>query len=355
MKSFNSGILFTTKYIIFFFLLADLCFSQEIREPILAVHFIDVGQGDAILIDGANFTILIDAGRHDRDDVLPYLKNQNITTIDLLIGTHPHADHIGQFAKILEEYTVKEVWMSGDLHTSLTFERSIDAILASKAYYHEPRAGEFHQFGMAHLEILHPVTVNGSYNEGSIVFKLTYGNISFLFTGDAEFKSEQEILETRSNLKSTILKIGHHGSKSSSTQRFLTAVSPEIAIYSSGLENSYGHPHPEVIDRFERMDIPVFGTDKHGTIMILTNGTEYEVVLSAKVTNSSEKSTKYSCVDLNTAERSELRNIIHMEESRIDQLINLRPFSSINQLTKINGIGAKRLEDIQLQQLLCTI
>src|SRR5690606_35829293 len=108
----------------------------------LKVHFIDVGRGDATLIQSNDVVILIDAGRHDRNDVVPYLREAGITSIDLLVGTHPHADHIGQFPEVLAAFPVKEVWLSGDPHTSRIFEDTIDAILASEAGYHEPRAGE---------------------------------------------------------------------------------------------------------------------------------------------------------------------------------------------------------------------
>src|SRR5690606_12325294 len=114
---------------------------------LLTVHFIDVDQGDATLIQADDVVILIDAGRHDRSDVVPYLRSIGIKSIDLLVGTHPHADHIGQFPEVLRAFPVKEVWLSGDVHTSRTFERAIDAILESDAGYHEPRAGERFQFG----------------------------------------------------------------------------------------------------------------------------------------------------------------------------------------------------------------
>jgi len=253
----------------------DRPISPEIPQEILRVHFIDAGQGDATLLEGPDFTILIDAGRHDNEKVIDYLRTLNIQHIDLLIGTHPHADHIGQFPQILGNYHVHEVWMSGDLHTTLTFERALDAILASDARYNEPRAGDSYTLGSSLIEVLNPNTLTGQLNNGSIVIRVIFSNIIFLFMGDAEIPAEEEILNRGHALKADILKVGHHGSRSSTSYRFLEAVDPEIAIYSAGHGNSYGHPHPEVIERLNLFGIDVYGTDTHGSIIISTDGKTY--------------------------------------------------------------------------------
>lgn len=253
--------------------------SSELINDQLKVHFIDVGQGDATLLMGPDFTVLVDAGRHDRNDVVPYLKEQNVQKIDLLIGTHPHADHIGQFPKILKNFLVNEVWLSGDLHTSRTFERAIDAILATSAKYHEPRANETFMVGSLKLDILHPSELTGDLNNGSITFRAIFREINFMFTGDAEFDAELEIVKSGQNLKSHILQIGHHGSKTSSSSQFLSKVSPEIAVYSAGLGNGYGHPHPEIIDKMDSLNIKMYGTDRNGTVILTTDGKTYNIEL----------------------------------------------------------------------------
>lgn len=262
----------------------------------LNVHFIDVGQGDATLLKGPDFTILVDAGSHDQDDVLPYLKSQKINEIDLLIGTHPHADHIGQFPQVLEYYQVHEVWLSGDLHTTQTFERALDAIEKTDAKYKEPRANETYSFGSAQVQIIHPKNVTGELNNGSIVFKLHYHEMIFLFTGDAEFEAEHEILERGHDLKSHILKIGHHGSNTSTSELFLKQIDPKVAIYSAAKGNSYGHPHQKVIERLLIAGVDIYGTDIDGTIVLTTDGKTYEIEvskneeLSKLVKNSIDKS-----------------------------------------------------------------
>lgn len=243
----------------------------------MEAHFIDVGQGDATLLMGPDFTVLIDTGRHDREDVVPYLKEAGVEKLDLLVGTHPHADHIGQMDEVLRQFPVKEVWMSGAEHTSRTFERAIEAIAASEASYYEPRAGEQFQIGSLLLEVLHPETLPQDLNNGSIVIRAIYGDVIFLFMGDAEKPAEEEILLRDHNIQAHILHVGHHASSTSSHKAFVEAVDPEVAIYSAGQDNEYGHPHREVLALFEELNIPVYGTDRHGTIIVQTDGTSYGV------------------------------------------------------------------------------
>ena len=243
----------------------------------LEVHFIDVGQGDATLLQGPDFTILVDAGRHDRSDVVPYLKSVNVTSIDLLIGTHPHADHIGQFPQVIEAFSVGEVWLSGDITTTQTFERAIDAIEASDAGYHEPRAGETFDFGSAIVELINPDHLTGELHEDSIGVRVIYGDFTVLFTGDAEAETEMAILARGHDVKATILQLGHHGSSTSSSVEFLESVDPEVAVYSAAEDNSYGHPHEVVLERLRHMGIQIYGTAVNGTIIVTTDGQTYEV------------------------------------------------------------------------------
>jgi len=246
-------------------------------EGEMVAHFIDVGQGDATLLAGPDFTVLIDAGRHDRDDVVPYLKAAGVKALDLLVATHPHADHIGQMDEVLAQFPVEEVWMNGAEHTSSTFERVVDAIAASDATYYEPRAGERFQIGSLLLEVIHPEQLPEDLNEGSIGLRAVYGQVAFLFTGDAGETSEKEMISRGHHLNADIFQMGHHGSSTSNSKAFVEAVSPDVAIYSAGKGNSYGHPHREVIQLFSDLNIPVYGTDRHGTIRIVTDGSTYTV------------------------------------------------------------------------------
>lgn len=326
---------------------------------LLKVHYIDVGQGDATLLQGLDFTILIDAGRHDANDVVPYLKSVGVTDIDLVVGTHPHADHIGQLDKVIENFNITEVWMSGDLHTSKTFERTLDAILQADIGYHEPRMGETFVIGSSFIEVLNPVELTGDLHEGSISLRITYGDIKFMFTGDAEEQTERLIINNNKDIEAHIFQLGHHGSRTSNTQAFLDAVNPDITIYSAGYLNSYGHPHNEVVTRIEAMNIPLYGTDIHGTIILLTNGRTYDITTEKdeKISLSNEVTTiegeQFVCIDINEARKSDLEKIAHIGDLRADQLIELRPFESISDLTRINGIGSARIAEIEAEGLAC--
>lgn len=249
--------------------------SPAARPPAageMLVHFIDVGQGDSTLLQGPDFTIVIDAGRHEGKEVVPYLQKAGVDTIDLLVGTHPHADHIGQMAQVINQFKVHEVWMSGDEHTSSTFERVIDAVADSGADYAEPRTGETYQIGSAFITILSPRELTGDLNAGSIAMRLDYGDTSFLFTGDAEAAQETAMLDSALPLQVDVLHLGHHGSSTSSTDRFLDATAPQWAVYSAGIDNTYGHPHAEVIARLNARKIKVYGTDTSGTIVLSSDG-----------------------------------------------------------------------------------
>src|SRR5690606_9772040 len=146
-----------------------------------------------------------------------------------------------------------------------TFERVLDAIAASGADYHEPRAGEVYAVGSAHIEVVHPANLSGDLNNDSVGVRIRYGQGAFLFTGDAERQWEAEMLVRGHDLRAQVLQVGHHGANTSSTQAFLNAVQPEVAIWSAGTGNSYGHPHGEIIGRLAQMDIATYGTAEYGT------------------------------------------------------------------------------------------
>ncbi|MDT8860109.1 MBL fold metallo-hydrolase [Alkalihalobacillus sp. MEB130] len=333
------------------------------RHDHLHVHYIDVGQADATLIelsdDDRNYNILIDAGDWNNHDVVTYLDKKDVTHLDILIGTHPHADHIGQMDQILSKFDVTEVWMSGDETTSQTFERVLDAIIESGVSYHEPRAGEVYDIGPLLLEVFNPEELTGDLHEGSISLRVTFGDISFLFTGDAEEQTEQAMINRGDSLKATVLQLGHHGSRTSTTSPFLEAVDPEVAIISAGIQNQYGHPHEEVINRVQRAEIDLFTTFDHGTIIISTDGQTYTIQTNATETslaNSVESKDPVSiidCIDINDASVTALEEIIHIGPERAMQVVQLRPFETLSDLDQISGLGSARVADIKEENLAC--
>jgi len=342
----------------------------------LKVHYIDVGQADATLFqftyDDNPFTILYDAGDWNKNDLVQYLSTQNITFINLIIISHPHADHTGQLADVIDTFGVGEVWLSGNTSTSETFQQGLEAVLASDADYYEPRAGDVFDIGPLTIDVLHPSSISGKFNEESISLLLTYGNIKFVFTGDAGTNEELEMMNREINIEADILSLGHHGSNTSTDPGFLQAVNPEIAIYSAGTGNSYGHPHPEVVSRVQDAGITLYGTDVHGTILVTTDGNDYTIAtkedgtISPKSTapENSEETTKKEepkkdktqsdhCIDINQASLEEVQSIIHIGPERAQTLIDLRPFDSFDDLERIKGIGPARIADIKDEGLAC--
>ncbi|MGI5875458.1 MAG: ComEC/Rec2 family competence protein [Dethiobacteria bacterium] len=248
----------------------------------LIVHFIDVGQGDAIFIQTPEQNILIDGGERE-DTVVQYLENQSVTALDLVVGTHPHSDHIGGLINVLEKYPVKEIIDPAVVHTTKTFEDYLTLIEQKGIKFTVGRSGMSRDLGgNVKMTLLHPGSPSSSdLNNASIVTKITFGQINFLLAADAEESAEQEILAQNSvSLASTILKLGHHGSITGTTPAFLTAVSPEIAVIMCGKDNKYSHPHEETLQKLTEAGVKLYRTDLHGTIVITTNGQTYAVSCS---------------------------------------------------------------------------
>ena len=242
--------------------------------------FLDVGQGDATLLQAPDVAVLIDAGRHDRSDVTGHLADLGVDALDLVVITHPHADHLGQFDTVVDAVDVAEVWWSGAEHTTQTFDRALDALEASDAAYEEPRAGDTTSVGPLDIHIVNPphdANFNDLHDSG-LGLRVSFGDVGVLFTGDIEASTEQRMLASDADwLVADIYQVGHHGSSTSTTQGFLEAVDPAVAVYSAGADNQYGHPHGEVVDRLEGYGVEVYGTDAHGTVTVTSDGQDWHV------------------------------------------------------------------------------
>ena len=244
----------------------------------IRIHFLDVGQGDSILITSNEGVILVDASLKNSSvtkSICEYIQNLGINEIDYFVLTHPHADHIGGAPTIINTFEIKNVIMPDCAATTKIFEETLDAIEAKNINVLEAVSGDEYSVGSVNFKILAPNSASYSEtNDYSVVFRLSYGEASAMFTGDAEKLSEDEILSKYSarELKSDLLKVGHHGSSSSSSVDFLKAVSPKYAVMSLGKDNSYGHPHDEIIKRFENMEITYYRTDIEGTVVFSCDG-----------------------------------------------------------------------------------
>ena len=242
----------------------------------LVVYFIDVGQGDAILIDYGAYELLIDGGTGN--DCANYIPDYVDGALEVMVATHPHADHIGGLRNVLDTFVVEHIWLNGDTATTQTYADFMDKVNAEGAQLHQAQRGEQISLDTLTFDVLHPVLPLGSdMNENSIVLKLSFGQVDFLFTGDAEAGAEANMMSASLIDDIDILKVGHHGSKYASTASFLAAAHPEIAIYSAGVGNPYGHPAPETIARLQDIGAALYGTDVYGTIIVTSNGTTYNV------------------------------------------------------------------------------
>lgn len=261
----------------------------------LEIHFIDVGQADCILIKNKEQSMLIDAGNNDDASLVKqYLTNQKITKLDYVIGTHPHEDHIGSLDVVINNFDIGTIIMPNKVSTTRTFEDVIEAIENKKLSITEPKVGDKYTLGDAEFVVLGPCKDYDDTNAVSVVIRLVYGENSFMLTGDAEELSEEDILETGLTLKSDVLKFGHHGSSTSTSKGFLEAVSPKYGVLLCGVDNSYGHPHKETLDKISKYKIETYRTDEQGTIILTSDGKNITWKTEKNSsTSSTQKEVKY--------------------------------------------------------------
>ena len=247
--------------------------TQAAGQGDMAVHFIDVGQGLAILVQSGGENLLYDGGnRAHADEVVQYLKNQQVETIDYMISSHYDEDHLGGLVKCLDNFEVEHVLGSDYVHTSDLFNTFMNTATAHAIIVEYPSVGDTYEFGTGSFTVMAPDGISQNSNDNSVVIRLVNGNNSFMFMGDAEETSEQDMISTGMNLDCDVLSLGHHGSASSTSWDLLEATSPSWAVISCGLNNTYGHPAAETMGKLSDMDIPVFRTDDQGTVIALSDG-----------------------------------------------------------------------------------
>lgn len=257
--------------------------DRSVSSQTLKVETIDVGQGDAILIKTPGQVVLVDTGDVPaRERLVKYIKNQGITTIDKVIITHPHADHLGGMAAVMEAFKINQIYDSGLTTTTAIYRQYLTTVQKKNIPFEVVTPGEIIDLGSGVvLKVLapqKPFITQSELNNNSIVMKLTYGNFSMLLTGDAEKEAEDKLIKTyTTELKSSVLKSGHHGSNTSSAPAFLKAVSPEAIIISVGVDNDYHHPHPSTIKKYTELKAKVYQTDRDGTVTITSDGQTYNI------------------------------------------------------------------------------
>lgn len=268
------------------------------KDANLEVHYIDVGQGDCSLIIFGDTTILVDAGEKEMGErVVKYLNSLGITQLDYIVATHPHSDHIGGLPTVIKEIEVSKIIApritEAMTPTTKTYENFIVALKNKALKLTAAKSGDIYTLDYnqtdvasnnktAQMEIISPIypdyELYNDLNDFSVVFKLTYKDTTFLFTGDASKPAEKDILANNIDISSNVLKIPHHGSSSSSTSNFVTAVDAEIGIIQCGKDNSYNHPNDKIVERYENGNTILYRNDLNGDVIVYSDGENIKVV-----------------------------------------------------------------------------
>lgn len=352
--------------------LADLL--GEVEAPYLLVHFMSIGQGDATLVQtpsGKN--ILIDAGPPDGvQSLLRYLKERRVAHIDLFVESHPHADHIGGVAPLLREVPVHQMLVSGFVHPTPVYDEMLAMLEKKRVAVKQARRGRDVTIDAdTTLKVLAPddpfiMGSRSDANANSVVILLEYKGMRFLFTGDAEEETEERLLHgERDRLPATVLKVAHHGSKYASSDGFLSAVGPRLAVISCGKGNRYGHPSPETMTRLRARGVQVLTTHTDGHVVMATDGTKFEIYTvprnggafggakkwpSEDGTMVAEIAPAPLTVNVNKATAEELGKIPGIGKAVATRIVEFRAshgsFTSLEDLGRVKGLGKKALEKL---------
>ena len=242
----------------------------------LKVYYINVGEAESILIQNLDEYMLIDAGNNnDGKKLVKFLKDLEVTDLKYVVSTHPHEDHIGGMDNIVKEKKIKRMFMPDVTTNTPTFTEVLDELEKKKVKITIPKNGDTYRLGNAEIKFIYSGTDSEDLNNSSIILKVTFGNNSFLFTGDTTSAVEYKILNE--DISADVLKVAHHGSRYSSSEEFIKKVNPKYAVISVGKNNDYGHPHKETIRRLNKNKVKVYRTDYLGTILFESNGNKIDI------------------------------------------------------------------------------
>lgn len=244
----------------------------------LEVSYLDVGQADSILIENNNEYMLIDAGNNNDGELLvKYFKDKGISNFKYVVGTHPHEDHIGGLDDVINNFDIGTIYMPDVITTTKTFMDVLDSMEKKDMTYNVPKIEETFTLGESLITVLYTGTDTKDLNNTSIVLRLDFGDTSYIFTGDATEKTENILIKDNLNLNADVLKVGHHGSRYSTTDDFLKKVSPKYAVISVGKDNSYNHPEDIILNKLKTNSIETYRTDIEGTVIITSDGKDINV------------------------------------------------------------------------------
>lgn len=248
--------------------------TQESTENLLQVHFIDVGQADCILLTCGGETMLVDGGDwEDQDSIIAYLQLQNIQSLTYVVGTHGHADHIGSLYDAVNAFPTGRVFFNEPYYDSYNFRELQAAAQRQGVSIEVPQPGDTWTLGNALVTVLGPIKAHPeNLNDNSLVLRVDHGDRSLLLTGDMEWLEEQDLYQSGANLQADLLKVGHHGSQTSTSYVLLSKVQPQYAVISCGRDNEYGHPHEGPVARLANINATIYRTDLNGHVVATSDG-----------------------------------------------------------------------------------
>jgi competence protein ComEC len=346
-------------------LLAALIIAPDaaVAQDGLELHFLDVGQGDAVLLRApSGQTALYDSGPSGQR-IVEALRERGVERLDLVIASHNHADHIGGLAEVIREFRPRFYMDNGVPHTTQTYRRVLEAVRDAGAQLIEPTERRI-SLGDAVLQILPPPGRPGwGHNDNSVGVIASYGDFRASLFGDAERAQQEWMLsEARHHLRRVAVhKASHHGSRNGDVSAVMASLRPEVVVIGVGAGNQYGHPHAEAIALYNGVGAEVYRTDRHGTVLVTGQRSGRFEVRTGRDARSRAPprgrapaaAAPTGCIDINSASPEALQGIVHIGEGRARQVVRHRPFGSVRDLTRVSGIGPARLRDIEAEGKAC--